>query len=225
MHRLFGREPRPRTEPPEASTNDVVNSFHRLYYDSHVWESTRWLGIQVLKCPMDLWIYQEVLHELRPDVIVETGTFNGGSALFLASVCDLLGRGRVISIDIETRPGLPAHPRITYLEGRSSLEPSLVADLRSHIGGEETVMAILDSDHSKPHVLGELHTYAQLVTSGQYLIVEDSNVNGHPVVPEFGPGPMEALDEFLAEGAGFSIDQERERLYMTFNPRGYLRKA
>jgi cephalosporin hydroxylase len=222
MSRLFGRDRRPEAE---TSTDEVVNSFHRLYYDSHVWESTQWLGIQVLKCPMDLWIYQEMLHELRPDVIVETGTFNGGSALFLASVCDLLRRGRVISIDIEARPGRPVHPRITYLEGRSSLEPSLVADLKSRIGREDTVMAILDSDHSKPHVLEELRTYAPLVTSGQYLIVEDTNVNGHPVARDFGPGPMEAIDEFLPEAAGFSVDEERERLFMTFNPRGYLRKA
>jgi len=83
---------------------------------------------------------------------------------------------------------------------------------------------ILDSDHSRDHVLDELRLYAPLVTSGSYVIVEDTNINGHPVLPQFGPGPMEALDEFLRESDEFSIDDQREKFFLTFNPRGFLLK-
>jgi cephalosporin hydroxylase len=85
-------------------------------------------------------------------------------------------------------------------------------------------MVILDSDHSRDHVLGELRIYGKMVTRGQYLIVEDTNINGHPALPEFGPGPMEALDLYLKEDDAFEIDPSREKFYMTFNPRGYLRR-
>ena len=86
-------------------------------------------------------------------------------------------------------------------------------------------MVILDSDHSRDHVLAELRAYAPMVTTAQYLIVEDTNVNGNPVLPEFGPGPMEALDAFLAENDDFEPDDEREKFLLTFNPRGYLRRV
>jgi cephalosporin hydroxylase len=92
-------------------------------------------------------------------------------------------------------------------------------------GPEDRVLVILDSDHSRDHVLEEMRMYADLVTPDSYLIVEDTNVNGHPVFPEFGPGPMEAVDAFLAERSDFIIDRSREKLLMTFNPGGYLKKA
>jgi cephalosporin hydroxylase len=85
-------------------------------------------------------------------------------------------------------------------------------------------LVILDSDHSRDHVLTELRTYSPLVTPGQYLIVEDTNVNGHPVLSEHGPGPAEALVEFLDETDGFEVDRAREKFGMTFNPGGYLRR-
>ena len=85
-------------------------------------------------------------------------------------------------------------------------------------------MVVLDSDHHRDHVLAELRTYSALVTPGSYLIVEDTNINGHPVRPEFGPGPMEAVDEFLRESPDFAIDPEREKFFLTFNPRGFLRR-
>jgi cephalosporin hydroxylase len=88
----------------------------------------------------------------------------------------------------------------------------------------ESVMVILDSDHSKKHVLDELRIYAPMVTPGHYLIVEDTNVNGHPALAEFGPGPMEALDAYLNEDMSFEIDSAQEKFFMTFNPRGYLRR-
>ena len=206
------------------SQEATVQSFHRLYYDSKVWRDTYWQGVETQKTPLDLWIYQEILFELKPDVIVETGTFDGGSALYLATICDLLGTGKVVTVDIETRPYRPKHPRITYVEGYSSTSVEAVAKVKAGIGEGNKVMVILDSDHGVRHVLEELRTYAGIVTSGQYLIVEDTNIGGHPVLDEFGPGPMEALDAFLKDSSDFEIDASREKFYLTFNPRGFLKR-
>ena len=201
----------------------VTDAFHGLYYDSAVWKDTYWLGTRAQKCPLDLWIYQEILHETRPDLILETGTAHGGSALYLASVCELLSRGEVVTVDISPFEGRPEHDRITYLTGSSTAD-DIVAQLEKRVAAHDRVLVILDSDHSRDHVLDELRTYGRWVSPGSYLIVEDSNVNGHPVLPEHGPGPMEALDEFLAESDEFEIDSAREKFFFTFNPRGYLRR-
>ncbi len=201
----------------------VVDSFHRLYYESNVFTKTSWLGVSALKCPLDLWIYQEIIHDLRPDLIVECGTASGGSALFLAGICDLIGNGRIITIDIEDTPGRPQHPRVTYLHG-SSISPAIVEQVRTAAAEDDRVLVLLDSDHSKDHVLSELRAYSSFVTAGSYLIVEDTNISGHPVSPDAGPGPMEAVDEFLAENRAFAIDESKEKFFLTFNPRGYLRR-
>jgi cephalosporin hydroxylase len=177
-------------------SNPVTDRFHRHYYDSRVWQNqTRWLGVPAQKCPLDLWIYQELLHELRPDLIVETGTSKGGSALYLAAICDLLDQGQVITIDV--RPvRQPEHPRITYITG-SSTDPPTLTQVREAAHSAFQVMVLLDSDHHADHVLAELRAYAPLVTPGSYLIVEDTNINGHPVRAQDidGPGPAEAVAE------------------------------
>jgi cephalosporin hydroxylase len=203
----------------------VVRPFHRLFYNSgkQTWSDTHWLGVRAQKCAFDLWVYQELLHELRPAVIVECGTANGGSALFLASICDLLGYGEVVTVDIDDAPGRPPHERITYLKG-SSTEPEMVERVRQLVAGRAPVIVILDSDHSRDHVLNELRLYAPLVSAGSYLIVEDSNINGHPVVPDNGPGPAESVTQFLSETDEFEVDRSREKFFLTFNPSGYLRK-
>ena len=157
-------------------------------------------------------------------MIIESGTALGGGAYFLACMCDLLGQGRVVSIDIEAHEGRPKHPRIRYVQG-SSVAPETVEEVRREVGAADRVMVILDSDHRRDHVLRELRIYSEIVSPDQYLIVEDSNVNGHPVLPDFGPGPMEAIDAFLRETDAFVVDVEREKFYMTFNPRGYLRRV
>lgn len=214
-----------KTEPAakERASDTVTDQFHRLYYESGVWAETDWLGVRAQKCPLDLWVYQEIVSDLRPDLIIECGTADGGSALFLASICDLVDHGRIITIDIEARGGRPEHPRISYFVG-SSTSDGVVTQVKSLMKPDETVVAILDSDHNKGHVLEELRIYSELVTAGSYLIVEDTNINGHPVLPHFGPGPKEAVEEFLSERKDFVVDPEREKFYLTFNPRGYLRK-
>lgn len=203
----------------------IARQFHRLYYYSseRTFSDTHWMGVSVKKCPFDLWVYQELLSEVRPDVLVETGTRYGGSARYFASLFDLLGTGRVITVDIDPEASRTPHDRITYLEGSSTAD-DVVAQIKGAIGPGERVLAILDSDHSYAHVRDELAIYGELVSPGSYLVVEDSNINGHPVYPEFGPGPMEAIDEFLANGAPFDVDPTREKFFVTFNPRGFLRK-
>jgi cephalosporin hydroxylase len=214
---------------PEVQ-EEIVDGFHKLYYDSSVfegtWRNTFWHGVRIVKCPLDLWVYQELLFDLRPDLIIECGTAHGGSALFLANMCDLLGHGEVVTIDIEERDGRPTHERIEYVRG-STTDPHVVAHVKERIksGGEKSVMVLLDSDHSRDHVFDELRIYSDFVTPGSYLIVEDTNVNGHPVEPDFGPGPMEALDDFLKLDRRFTIDHSREKFYLTFNPRGFLRRS
>ncbi|MDH4180125.1 MAG: cephalosporin hydroxylase family protein [Armatimonadota bacterium] len=194
-----------------------------MYYDSQVWSGTYWLGFPTLKCPLDLWVYQEIIREVKPNLIVETGTAHGGSALFLACMCDLVGLGKVITIDIEEKPGRPAHDRITYLLGPSTSD-EIVRRVVQAIGDGDRVMVILDSDHRRDHVLAELVVYSKLVTPGSYLIVEDTNI-GHPVQPELVPGPREAVQEFLAANPDFVADGAREKFHLTFNPSGYLKKA
>ena len=202
-----------------------VDDFHKLYYGDHkkTWLNTTWLGTTVQKCPLDLWVYQEIIYETRPDIIIEAGTLAGGSALFFASMFDLLGQGRVATIDVKKFGERPQHPRITYLRG-SSTSNDIVERVKSITNDGDRVMVVLDSDHSRDHVLNELRLYSPMVSEGCYLIVEDTNINGHPVLTSFGPGPMEATEAFLAENDDFEIDREREKFLLTFNLRGYLRK-
>lgn len=183
-----------------------------------------WLGHHVLKCPLDLWLSQEILHELRPALIVETGAYRGGNALYLASICDLLGRGEVVTIDVDRQRRRPRHPRITYVCG-SSTSPEIVRQVARREWRKRPILVILDSGHGQAHVLDDLRTYAPLVTPGSYVIVEDTNLNGHPVESGHGPGPAEAVVAFLAENAAFHRAPGREKLLLTFNPGSYLQKG
>jgi cephalosporin hydroxylase len=196
---------------------------HDVLYASDAWTHATWLGAQALKNPLDLWVYQEIMAETRPELIVETGTYRGGSALFLASMCDLLGVGEVVSIDVEPlRDDYPQHPRLTYLGGRSSTDPAVVDEVRERAAGRNTLV-VLDSDHSQAHVEAELAAYAPLVPLGCYLIVEDSNIGR--IRKDLLPGPLEAVTTFLARSDAFEIDREREKFLITFNPSGYLRRV
>lgn len=191
-------------EPDEVvSTVDVIEEFHRWSYNvaptGKSWGGLKYFNLQMWKWPGDLLLYQEVVVETKPALIIETGTHAGASALFFAHLLDQLSYGRVVSIDIKPWSStLPKHPRIDYITKKSSVAPDvLVAVKRMANESDGPVMVVLDSDHAQAHVEKELAGYAPLVTSGSYLIVEDTNVNGHPVYPQHGPGPMEAVDAWL----------------------------
>jgi cephalosporin hydroxylase len=143
----------------------------------------------------------------------------------MATICDLLGSGRVVTVDTR-KAERPSHPRITYLIG-SSVDGAVVDRVSAAIKPDQSVMVVLDSDHGEEHVAAELRAYAPLVSEGQYLIVEDTNVNGHPVFPEHGPGPMEAVQAFLQEpiGQDFEVDHSCERFFLTMNPGGFLKRT
>jgi cephalosporin hydroxylase len=201
----------------------AITRAHEVFYESDAWTKATWLGTQALKNPLDLWVYQEIVVETQPELIVETGTYRGGSALFLASVCDLVGRGEIVSIDVQpAREDYPGHPRITYLAGRSSTDPGVVAEVAERAAGRP-ILVVLDSDHSQAHVEAELAAYAPLVPIGCYLIVEDSNIG--LIREDLMPGPLQAVESFLTRRDDFEIDREREKFLITFNPSGYLRRV
>ena len=207
-------------------SGDISEKFNEHYYYSKVWSETYWQGKHVFKAPSDLWIYQELLYETKPDVIIECGTFHGGSTLYYANLFDIMGtNGEIITIDVDAMPDMPVHKRITYLNG-SSVSQEILEKVKSLTSGKEKVMVILDSDHSRNHVIKELESYHSFVTKGCYLVVEDSNLNGHPVYGGFGngPGPMEAIEEFLPNHPEFEIDKSKEKYFLTFNPKGYLKR-
>ena len=210
---------------PEVRTA-IVDQFSRLYYhdSQRTWRETWYRGVAIRKCPLDLWIYQELIHEVQPDLIIEAGTAFGGSAYFLGDLCDTLGSGQVVSIDIHLEPDLPQHPRVTYLEG-SSVDPQIVSQVAGRVPPGGTVLVILDSDHAQAHVVAEMQAYSPLVTAGSYVVVEDTNVHGHPALPSFPAGPMEAVQQFLAGTDEFVVDRSREKFLTTFNPSGYLRRV
>ncbi len=231
--RIFGYDvpgpfrPKGRYRPLTESEQETVRKFHELSYD--LWEGGReshsasWMGYLAYKSPLDLWAYQEIIVETAPDLIVECGTRFGGSALYLASICQMVGRGAVISIDIDEQPDRPSHGMLRYVHG-SSTDPATLDIVRSHIEADARVMVILDSDHHYDHVLAEMRLYGALVSPDCYMIVEDGNVNGHPVLPDHGPGPTEAIAAYLADSPPFEVDAGRERFLMTLNPGGYLRR-
>lgn len=204
----------------------VVANYHRWFHrnGASTYNNTHWLGIETQKCPLDTWIFQELLFEVKPDVMVETGTYKGGSSYYYASLMDLMGRGRVLTVDIEDYPGKPQHQRVTFFLG-SSTSPDTLARLRAAIGPGEKVMVTLDSDHHAAHVAEELRLYSELVTPGSYLVVEDTHFNGRPILPKFGPGPAEAVEAFLRSNDRFQEDRSREKFGMTFNPGGWLKRV
>lgn len=210
----------------------AVDYFHRFYVSETnrdlVFNSTRWLGTTVLKLPSDLWVFQEILVETRPDVLIETGTHKGGSALYYATVMDAMGEGRVLTVDIADMPK-PTHPRIEFLKG-SSTSPATIDWLRQRLQPDMRVMVTLDSLHDKEHVLKELDQYAPLVSPGCYLVVEDTALNGHPIRVGDSPtpgheGPWEALDEWLPNHPEFQPDKSREKFMMTASPGGWLKRV
>lgn len=206
----------------------VAHRQYARYYDHDSrWKSATWLGTQCLKLPADLFIYQELLCEIRPALVIETGTYRGGSALFFASVMDLLDCGEVVTVELRPRENLPEHPRIEYVTG-SSTDPTVVAHVRARAeaaGGP--IMVVLDSYHACDHVLDELDAYADLVGSGSYLIVEDTVNGGHPIKkhPPWGSGPWDALMVWLPKHPEFETDVGREKFVHTLNPNGYLRRV
>jgi cephalosporin hydroxylase len=183
-----------------------------------------WMGHPVWQNVLDLWTIQEAIVEVKPALLVECGTNRGGSAMFYSHLFDLLGEGRIISVDIQKMHDR-SHPRATFLIG-SSTAPEIVEQVRSaaaEAGGP--VMVILDSDHSAGHVAGELEAYAPLVTPGSYMLVQDGVIDELPTLRADRPGPLPAIRAFLQGHQEFELDTARtERFLITHHPMGWLRR-
>lgn len=201
--------------------NRLSDDFHIYYEKKRLWETTTWLGVPIWKLPFDAFVIQELIYETRPDYIIETGTGFGGSALFYASIQDMIKHGRVISVDVENKVNFK-HKRIKFLISSSIDNP--INNQIYRIVKANNNMVILDSWHTKEHVLKEIELYAHFVGLNNYLIIEDTHMNGNPIKWKWGDGPMEAVKEFLKSNKNFIIDKHCERLGMTFNPNGYLKR-
>jgi cephalosporin hydroxylase len=218
-----------RSPSVEFSDQELIDRFTVLWgHDDNTWRKNSFLGIRTLQNPLDVWVTFEIIHKVKPDVIVETGTLQGGSAALWAMFLEHVNpEGRVITIDIEDDSTeareLPiSRRRVDYLIG-SSTDPKIVEEVQRRVAGKR-VLVILDSAHYMDHVLDELRAYAPLVPPGGYIIVQDTSMNGHPTAPDYGPGPYEAVEAFLAETGDFVADRSRERLMMTNNPMGFLKR-
>ena len=205
---------------------------HRYTY---LWS---WLGVPIIQLPADVMATQEVIWATKPDVIIETGVARGGSVLFMASLLELMGKGKVIGVDIDIRPhnrnSIESHPmskRVVLIEGPST-RPATVARVTSEIPNGASVMAVLDSDHSREHVLAELRCYGALVTEGCYLVVADTLLGQLEIPPENrskqwrkGDDPLSALTTYLGENDRFEVDPSiNGKLILSSSPGGYLRR-
>jgi cephalosporin hydroxylase len=184
----------------------------------------RWLGQRCWQNVLDLWTIQETLSEVRPSLLSESGTNRGGSALYYAHLFDLMGQGRVITVDITKMHEL-THPRIEFLLGSSVSEPILGA-VRSRVADTSgPIMVILDSDHRDTHVLAELEAYGPFVTPGSYVLVQDGIIDMLPSFAGDRPGPLPAIQRFLPRHPEFEVDHARcDRFLVTQHPMGWLRR-
>ena len=219
-----------KSSPRNQTDTEIVDRFHSLWYSNrNTWKKNTWLGIPTHQNPMDVWVTQEILTEVKPDFFIECGSASGGSAALWATILEQVNpQAKVISIDIrdtmqEARKLPIVQKRVEFIVS-SSTDPSLVEKLALRVQGKKVVV-LLDSDHHKKHVAEEMRLYAPLVSVGSYLIVQDSNINGHPVRPNWGEGPWEAIAEFLKKNSAFESDKTRERLLFTLLPNGYLKKT
>ena len=228
-------------DSPEAF-EIVSNAWLRVGWDTkHVYTFT-WLGRPIIQLPEDMMRLQEVIYTVKPDVIIETGVAHGGSLVFYASLCKSMEKGRVVGIDIEIRPhnrkAIEEHflsPMITLIEG-SSIAPETIEQARANVKEGETVMIMLDSNHTKEHVLAELNAYAPLVSQGSYIVAMDGimeQVAGAPRTKAdwVWNNPKAAALEFVRTNPDFVIEEPsllfNEGLItqtVTYWPSGFIKR-
>jgi cephalosporin hydroxylase len=207
-----------------TSTTVREQFFHELIDKTANFGEIKWLGHPIWQNILDLWTIQETIAEVRPHLLIECGTNRGGSSLFFAHLFDLMGAGEVVTVDIERLHSL-SHPRVSYLIGDSTSAEILDEVQRRAAATIGPVMVILDSDHTREHVRRELDCYAPLVTPGSYCLVQDGVIDTLPVFSAARPGPLTAIEEFLAISDAFELDAERsERFLVTHHPKGWLRR-
>ncbi len=197
-----------------------------------------WLGRPIIQYPQDIIAIQEIIYQVQPDLIIETGIAHGGSLIFHASICELIGKGEVLGIDIDirehNRSKIVNHKvsnRISMLQG-SSVAPDIVEQVWQRVRGKEAVMVILDSNHTHAHVLKELMHYSRFVTKDSYLLVFDTVVENLPEDTNIGRpwgignNPKTAVEEFLKSNNNFVIDHSvDDKLLISVAPGGFLKRV
>lgn len=196
----------------------VSREWVRLGWNQKYPYTFSWMGRPIIQLPEDMIRMQEVIYKIKPDVVIETGVAHGGSLIYYASLCKAMDKGRVIGIDIEIRPhnrkAIEEHPlsdRIKLIEG-SSTAPDIVSLVKSHVKANETVLVILDSNHTYAHVQAELESYADLVTSGSYIVATDGIMYDLADVPRgkdnwSTDNPTWAARDFAKNHPEFTIEQ------------------
>jgi cephalosporin hydroxylase len=198
-------------------------AFTEAVWRSMPWTSTSWLGRAIATAPTDLLAYQEIISVVRPDFVIETGTGDGARALFLASMCELVGHGQVVAVGESLAADRPRHDRLQYLEGVA--HDAETASAVGGIVGDGGALVVLGSCADRATTVREFQAYAPFVPVGSYVIVTDTIVNGHPVWPAFGPGPLEGVKQILTSHGEFVSDSRMEKYSLTFNPGGFLHRV
>jgi len=184
-----------------------------------------WMGTKVYKNPLDLWIMQEIINEVKPDYLVEIGTALGGSALYYAHLFDILGKGEVITIDTHKENFRLRKGNIHFIQGNSSSQ-EVIEEVRRICKGKITIVNH-DGDHQKDSVLRDLNAYCDFVSLGSYLIVEDGFVdvfNYQWPTEDDWDGPLSAVEEFLRTNPAFNVNKRWQKFVATYNPCGYLER-
>ena len=198
--------------------NDLLKAIQkRILYD------TTYLGIKICKNPFDLFKYQEIIFNTSPGVILEIGTGAGGSTLWLANLCGIIGKGIVISIDVDQKrvtEQVRKHGRIILIEGDATKVRNQVL---TYVFPEENIMVIEDSSHEYDNTLSLLKLYSSLLKIGDYFIVEDT-ICHHGLSEGPSPGPFEAVEMFLRDNPNFESDRKIEP-EISWNPTGYLKRV
>jgi cephalosporin hydroxylase len=195
------------------------------YHKDILFDEVTWMGLEARKNVLDAWVYQQIIHDQRPEIIIEIGNAAGGSTLYLAHLLELVGRGEVIAVDIDHSHFQARHPRIHTVTGDSAAPETLTRV--SELARGRQGLVIHDGDHSTAHVLADLRAYAEFVQVGGYFIVEDTIIDLFKAGDGLGSvnGPLGAVELFVREDPRFEIDAKCEKFVLTFNPRGYLKRV
>ncbi|HET7841172.1 MAG TPA: CmcI family methyltransferase [Terriglobia bacterium] len=205
--------------------NRGIRKWMIRYHTQIVFKRVSWMGHPARKMVLDSWVYQDLIYETKPEVIIEIGNKFGGSTLYLAHMLDIMGSGQVIGVDIDHSDFRPRHPRIQLVTGDSSSKET-VARVEELTHGKQGLV-IHDGDHSTGHVLADLRAYANFVAPGNYFIVEDTVNDLFRAGDGLGNinGPLPAVRRFVQEDRRFEIDMDREYFLITFNPQGFLKRV
>ena len=218
----------------------VIKRFIDIYSQAELWRQTTWLGVSSVQTPCDNWVMQEIIYEVKPDFIIETGTLQGGTTLYYASVLEQVNKnGKVLTVDIEDSRDKKAleselfKERVEFIKG-DSVSQEVIDKIGERVKNH-TVLVTLDSLHTKEHVLKELKLYSQFVSPGSYIVVQDTywdlmarsmkkDLVARGWMENRAEGPLGGVKEFLKTNDNFQIDKSKEKYLLTWYTSGYLKR-